>query len=148
MPQATPDQLREIDLILDEGATPSDLHRQISQVLGEVLKADALIQIDRTDDGPAYTASLQGAAGDVPDALSAALCKIAPALLACDLGEIHAGYGLSGRMIFDQTGDVFLDAEDFEEDWDHQHYIATCELASMEFETPSSDDGAVVTDPA
>lgn len=137
-------QIREVDLIIDlnEGS-PTNLHRQITQALGEVLKADALIDISIAKDGPAFSADLQGVGNEIPASLKAALIKLAPALLECEIGSMELGYKISGRMTFDREGSVFLDAEDFEKDWDYQRSVSIEYLYEVEFEP--SEEGPDLT---
>jgi hypothetical protein len=136
----TPEQCREADIILDvETATPVDLYHQVSQVLGEVMQCGVVVHLSRDNGNQIYFASFEGSDLEMPARLSASILKLAPALLEADLGSRGQNFDLSGRMTIDRSGDVFLDAEDFHEDWDHQHAIDTDSLSDVEFPTPDSD---------
>jgi len=135
------DHIRKMDDTLDvRDASPMELYTQVCQVLNEIVQRDAVISIDRGDRCQEYDAKLEGKGPEAPAILKTALLRLAPAIVEADLGLREDRSGLSGRLTIGRNGDIYLDAEDSEEDWDHQHSVDSEFLEDVEF--PGEPDGS------
>ncbi|MCW3784322.1 hypothetical protein [Defluviimonas salinarum] len=128
---------------IDQGETsPEGLLAWVVETLRQAGR-DAVVHLNRDGDGTSIDPAFQGAGSRMPEALAAELRKLAPALIRCEIADFDENYRLSGRLMIDRRGDVFLDAEDFEQDWDYQRSVDTEMLTEMEFEPPADAGGAL-----
>ena len=131
-----------IDLILKpETASPLDLYRRITRVLDEIIGRDAIIRIECSPEGRVFTPVFQDPGHALPTGLGQAMRKLAPALIACHPVQDFKQNDLSGQMLLDCTGIVFMDVEDIENRMTHHYYIDTEDLSHMRFQPrePSLD---------
>ena len=124
-----------IDLILKpEAVSPLDLYRRIIRVLDEIIGRDAIIRIEGcSSGGRVFTPDFQDPGLAFPTGLKQAMRKLAPALIDCEPAHDLKQKNLSGQMLLDCTGIVFIDVEDLEEKMNHHYYIDTEDLSHMKF---------------